>query len=100
MSNLRVFWIIWCSMWAFGWLLFGWLLILGWVMVPVSLLAILIPVGASPRPQLPPAGHPAWENPPRCCRCGAPPEAHPGGWCPRPPEPATMILPPPRAGDL
>ncbi len=49
MSNTRIFWIIWCSMWALLWLLVGFFtFLLGWLLVPVSLLAILIPVGAAP----------------------------------------------------
>ena len=48
MSNLRTFWIIWCSMWALGWLLIGFFtFFIGWLFVPVSLLAILIPVGSN-----------------------------------------------------
>lgn len=51
MSNVRVFWIAWCAMWALGWLLIGFLTFgLGWLMVPVSLLAILIPVGRTAEP--------------------------------------------------
>jgi hypothetical protein len=48
MSNVRVFWIIWCVMWALGWLLIGFFTIfLGWLFVPLSLLAILIPIGST-----------------------------------------------------
>jgi len=60
-SNLRIFWIIWRSFWALfrfvaGFATFG----LAWLGVPVSLLMILIPVGA--RPQQPPmvGGPPQW----------------------------------------
>ena len=56
MSNLRIFWIIWCSMWALGWLLCGFLFIPLRLFVPLSLGAILIPVGSA-RKQLPP---PPW----------------------------------------
>ncbi|MDA8185197.1 MAG: hypothetical protein M0035_12385 [Actinomycetota bacterium] len=51
-STLRIFWIIWCCFWALGWLLVGFFtFLLGWVMVPISLLAIFIPIGKStPRP--------------------------------------------------
>jgi hypothetical protein len=45
MSNTRIFWIIWCCFWALGWLLIGFFLIVTWLFVPVSLLAILIPIG-------------------------------------------------------
>ena len=48
MSNVRVFWIIWCVMWALGWLLIGFFTIfIGWLFVPLSLLAILIPIGST-----------------------------------------------------
>ena len=54
MSTLRIFWIIWCCFWALGWLLIGFFtFLLGWLMVPVSLLAILIPVGRARPPALP-----------------------------------------------
>jgi hypothetical protein len=46
-SNLRSFWIVWCSMWALGWLLCGFVTqYLSWLLVPVSVLCILLPVGA------------------------------------------------------
>jgi hypothetical protein len=45
MSQTRIFWIIWCSMWALGWLLLGFFTIITWLFVPLSLLAILLPVG-------------------------------------------------------
>lgn len=49
MSNLRIFWITWCVTWALGWLLIGFFtFLLGWIMVPPSLLAILLPIGSSP----------------------------------------------------
>jgi hypothetical protein len=52
MSNTRIFWIIWCSMWALAWLLIGFFtFFIGWIGVPISLLCILIPIGSSPRPQ-------------------------------------------------
>lgn len=63
MSNVRVFWIIWCCAWALGWACFGWILFgVGLLLAPISLLAILIPVGAPARDeyyrrQLPPYGH-------------------------------------------
>lgn len=48
MSNLRLFWIIWCVMWALGWLLVGFFtFFIGWLFVPFSLLAILIPIGST-----------------------------------------------------
>ena len=77
MSSLRMFWIAWCVMWALGWLLVGFFtFLLGWLMVPVSLAAILLPVGVDktyrPPPSLPP-----------CYRCGQPAVAHrPDGACP------------------
>ena len=61
MSNVRVFWIIWCVMWALGWLLIGlFTIFIGWLFVPLSLLAILIPIGSTqiPAPLLPLSG--AW----------------------------------------
>ena len=62
MSSLRVFWIIWCSFWALGWLLIGFFtFLLGWFMVPVSLAAIMLPVGQPPKqphPPPPPGGYP------------------------------------------
>lgn len=52
MSTLRLFWIIWCCFWALGWLLIGFLtFFLGWLMVPLSLLAILLPVGKTAPPK-------------------------------------------------
>lgn len=48
MSNLRIFWIIWCTMWAFGWLLCGFIFFPVWIFVPLSLGAILIPIGSAP----------------------------------------------------
>ena len=52
MSNVRVFWIIWCVMWALGWLLIGFFTIfIGWLFVPLSLLAILIPIGSTKNPR-------------------------------------------------
>ena len=53
MSSLRIFWIIWCTMWAFGWLLCGFIFFPVWIFVPLSLGAILIPIGSAPK-QLPP----------------------------------------------
>ncbi len=48
MSNLRIFWIIWCSMWALGWFFVGFFtFFIGWLFVPLSLLAILIPLGST-----------------------------------------------------
>jgi hypothetical protein len=50
-SNLRLFWIIWCCIWSFIWFWIGFAtLFVGWVMIPVSLLCILIPIGKGPRP--------------------------------------------------
>jgi hypothetical protein len=55
MSNVRPFWIAWCCAWALGWFVFGFFTFgLGWIGLVLSLLAILIPVGApaqSPVPQ-------------------------------------------------
>lgn len=49
MSNLRIFWIIWCSFWALFWLFSWWFTFgIGLLGVPISLLAILIPIGADP----------------------------------------------------
>jgi hypothetical protein len=75
-SNLRSFWIVWCSMWALGWLLLGFVtLFRSWVLVPVSFLCILIPVGSRQRavhqPQLTPRRRPRtpcarpWRRPAR-----------------------------------
>ena len=79
MSNTRVFWIIWCSMWALGWMLAGFFTLgLLWVMVPASLVAILIPVGRDTPAAIAP---PAPFGP--CFRCGAPARAHAyDGSCP------------------
>jgi hypothetical protein len=68
MTPLRTFWVAWCSLWAAFWLLAGFFTIIGWAGVPLSLLAILLPVGNPPKP-LP------W----RCLECGQPPSAHPYG---------------------
>jgi len=63
-SNVRVFWIIWCVSWACFWLLVGFFtLALGWLFVPFSLLAILLPIGVDKTP----------------VSSGWPP---PGGWAP------------------
>ncbi|BBG01912.1 MULTISPECIES: hypothetical protein [Pseudonocardia] len=93
MSDLRVFWIIWCSMWAFGWFVVGFMtLFLGWLMVPMSLLAILIPVGVTARPPgyvygYPPGG-PYPPPPPNWQQYGHPPVHPPGApWPPQPPAP-------------
>lgn len=52
-SNVRVFWIIWCSGWAFFWFVLGFVSFgIAWVMVPVSLLAILIPFGVNRGPEV------------------------------------------------
>lgn len=68
MSDLRVFWIIWCSMWAAFWMLMGFVTLgIAWLLVPAALLAIFMPVGQAPRPpraQLPPGGWPAMPPPP------------------------------------
>jgi len=62
MNNTRIFWIIWCSMWALGWMTVGWLIFpINLIMIPASLLAILIPVGTEPPNQLPPGQEP-WRN--------------------------------------
>lgn len=50
MSNVRIFWIIWCSFWGLGWLLLGFFFFPLWLFVPFSLLAILLPIGRVPRP--------------------------------------------------
>jgi hypothetical protein len=75
MANLRIFWIIWCCGWAFFWFLAGFgTFLLGWLMVPVSLALILVPVGAGQggsKAILPP-----------CLSCGAPAESHADGKCP------------------
>lgn len=50
MTNLRIFWVIWCCMWALGWLLAGFASFgIAWLGVPVSLLCILIPIGNDSR---------------------------------------------------
>ncbi len=78
-SNLRIFWIIWCSMWGLGWLFVGFVFFPFWIMVPASLLCILIPVGQGRRqvyqPQMPAM--------PACTNCGAPAAAHVMGRCPQ-----------------
>jgi hypothetical protein len=53
MSNLRVFWIAWCSAWALGWLLLGFFTLVTWLFVPLSLAALLLPVGCERRPPPP-----------------------------------------------
>jgi hypothetical protein len=50
MSTGRVIWIIWCLWWAAGWavsILFG--DFFGILLAPLSALAILIPIGKTPR---------------------------------------------------
>src|SRR5919112_3062843 len=40
MSDLRLIWVVWCVMWALGWLLIGFFtFFIGWIFVPLSLLA-------------------------------------------------------------
>jgi hypothetical protein len=82
MSGLRIFWIIWCSMWALFWMLAGFVSFgAAWLGVPVALLCILIPVGNG-RPR--PAGYPkVWP--------GSQASGYPGGYAP----PAPPSLPPP-----
>lgn len=43
---MRTFWIIWCSAWALFWMLAGFVFFPVWLLVPVSLFAILIPIGS------------------------------------------------------
>lgn len=94
MSTVRVFWIIWCCFWALGWMLVGlFTFLLGWLMVPVSLLAILLPVGNTRGPKFvsfpdapnsqmpPPVPGPALEPPPGPV---PPPFGPPPGWYPDP----------------
>jgi hypothetical protein len=53
-NNIRPFWIAWCCAWAVGWFFVGlFTFLVGWVFVPMSLLAILIPVGAPRCPRRP-----------------------------------------------
>jgi len=52
-SNLRVFWVAWCSAWALGWLLLGFFTLVTWLFVPLALAAILLPVGCEPKPPPP-----------------------------------------------
>ncbi len=45
-SLTRMLWIVFCCMWAIGWLTFGWSLpLINLVGAAISFLAILIPVG-------------------------------------------------------
>lgn len=77
MSNLRIFWVAWCSFWALFWLLIGFFTIIGWLGVPLSLSAILIPVGQDQN-----------YTPvrlPDCVRCGYAATSHINGNCPGPP---------------
>jgi hypothetical protein len=71
-SGLRVFWIIWCCFWALIWLAIGLVGIFELLLVPLSLLAILIPVGRN-RDRLP-----------DCARCAYPAAWHVQGRCPAP----------------
>jgi hypothetical protein len=51
-GNLRLFWIIWCLVWAGFWFLSGFFTVfIGWIGVPISLLLLLLPVGKGPRPK-------------------------------------------------
>jgi hypothetical protein len=76
-SNLRVFWIIWCVGWACFWLLVGFFtFLLGWIFVPFSLLAILIPIGVNRGP-----GNQAGWYPQQTSMGGPLP---PAGWYPDP----------------
>lgn len=78
MSGLRIFWIIWCSFWALGWMLVGFgTLLLGWLMVPVSLFAILLPVGKQSTPQMI-----YFDQHPSLARANSP--LPPAGWYPDP----------------
>ncbi|MHB1536435.1 MAG: DUF2510 domain-containing protein [Acidimicrobiales bacterium] len=86
MSNTRIFWIIWCSMWAFFWLLMGFFtFLLGWIFVPFSLLAILIPVGAGPKSNYPvPPPYGPWGQYPQGPMGGPAGPPPPPGWYPDP----------------
>jgi hypothetical protein len=56
MSTGRVMWIIFCCLWAGFFFILGFATIITWLLVPFALLAILLPVGKSPR-KLPPGGY-------------------------------------------
>jgi hypothetical protein len=45
MPAARVLWLIWCGVWALAWALFGFAFIPFWLMVPVSVAAMFVPVG-------------------------------------------------------
>jgi hypothetical protein len=65
-SNVRLFWIIWCCLWAGFWFISGFFTLIGFLGAPVALLFLLLPIGKGPRPeayyvpdnQFPPPGNP------------------------------------------
>jgi hypothetical protein len=50
-SNLRLFWIIWCCLWAAFWFLSGFFTLIGFLGAPIALLFLLLPIGKGPRPK-------------------------------------------------
>jgi hypothetical protein len=65
-SNLRLFWIIWCCLWAGFWFISGFFTIIGFLGAPVALLFILLPIGKGPRPKayyVPPSPPPLGQSP-------------------------------------
>jgi len=45
MPAARILWLCWCGLWTVLWCLFGFAFIPFWLMVPVSVGAMFIPVG-------------------------------------------------------
>jgi hypothetical protein len=50
-GNLRLFWIIWCLLWAAFWFISGFFTLIGFLGAPIALLFLLLPIGKSPRPK-------------------------------------------------
>ena len=48
-SNVRLFWIIWCCLWAGFWFISGFFTLIGFLGAPVALLFILLPIGKGPK---------------------------------------------------
>jgi len=50
MPAARMLWILWCLAWTAAWTFAGlFTFLFAWLLVPVSLAAILIPIGGAPR---------------------------------------------------
>lgn len=91
MSNLRIFWLAWCLMWALFWMFVGFFTFgLGFLGIPLSLLCILIPIGQNSTPSWTPQWTQGQTGPPP-----APPPPAQGPTQPRPSDPSPGWKPDP-----